>query len=124
MKHLGVNKEVHQMRIDIFEEVRRLRQDLEYEKNKRKEVESRCAKLERENKELKNLLAEFLNANTPSSKLPFSFKNVNREPKGTNPRGKPVGSNGATREEPDRIDEKIDVKAKQCPNGHKKIRRT
>lgn len=112
------------MRIDIFEEVRRLRQDLEYERNKRKEVEARCAKLERENKELKNLLAQFLNANTPSSKLPFSFKSPNREPKGTNPRGKPEGSNGATREEPDKIDEKIEVKTNKCPNGHRKIRQT
>ena len=61
-------------RIDIFEEVRRLRQDLEYERNKRKGLEERCAKLEKENKELKNLLAQFLNSNTPSSQLPFSFK--------------------------------------------------
>ena len=76
-------------RIDIFEENRRLRQELEYERKKRKELEERCTKLEKENKELKQLLNQFLNSNTPSSKLHFSFKNINREPKGTNPRGKP-----------------------------------
>ncbi|MEK6876393.1 MAG: transposase, partial [Nanoarchaeota archaeon] len=112
------------MRIDIFEEVKRLKQDLDYERNKRKELEERCARLERENKELKNLLAQFLNSNTPSSKLPLFFKSPNREPKGTNPRGKPAGSNGATREEPDKIDEKIDVNAKQCPNWHRNIKQT
>jgi transposase len=110
--------------IDIFEEVRRLKQELEYERKKRKELEERCANLEKENKELKQLLNQFLNSNTPSSKLPFSFKPINREPKGTNPRGKPEGSNGATKKEPEKIDERIEVKAKQCPNRHKKIKKT
>ena len=110
--------------ISIFEENRRLRQELEYERKKRKELEERCAQLEKRVKELENLLAQFLNANTSSSKLPSSFKPINREPKGTNPRGKPEGSNGATREEPEKIDDKIEVKAKQCPNGHRKIKQT
>ena len=111
-------------RIDIFEEVKRLRQELEHERKLRKQWQERCYKLEKEVKELRALLNQFLNANTPSSKLPFSFKNINREPKGTNPRGKPAGSNGATREEPEKIDDKIDVKAKKCPNGHRKIKQT
>lgn len=111
------------MRIDIFEEVKRLKKDLEYERRKREELEGRCTKLEKENEELKQLLAQFLNSNTPSSKLPFAFKpSPNREAKGTNPRGKPEGSNGATRDEPEKIDEKIEVKAKKCPNGHRKIK--
>jgi transposase len=111
-------------KISIFEEVRRLRQELEHERKLRKQWQERCYKLEKEVKELRALLNQFLNANTPSSKLPFSFKNINREPKGTNPRGKPEGSNGATREEPEKIDDKIKVKAKQCPNGHRKIKQT
>jgi len=114
-------------RIDIFEEVKRLKQDLEYERDKRKKLEEICSKLEKENKELKKLPAQFLNSNTPSSQLPFSFKPFsNREAKGTNPRGKPVGSNGATGEEPEKIDEKIDVRAKQCPNadGEAKAQKT
>jgi transposase len=112
-------------RIDIFEEVKKLRQELEHERKLRKQWQERCHKLEKENKELKQLLSQFLNSNTPSSQLPFSFKSSpNREPKGTNPRGKPLGSNGATREEPEKIDEKTEVKAKKCPNGHRKIKQT
>ena len=115
-------------KISIFEENRRLRQELEYERKKRKELEVRCACLEKEVMELKQLLAQFLNSNTPSSKLPpgFTVKSTSpdRKPKGTNPRGKPRGSNGATRDEPNNIDEKINVEAKQCPNGHEKIRKS
>jgi len=111
-------------KISIFEEVKRLRQDLEHERKLRKQWQERCYRLEKEVKELRALLNQFLNANTPSSKLPFSFKNINREPKGTKPRGKPKDSNGATREEPDKIDEKIEVNAKQCPNGHRNIKQT
>ena len=100
-------------KISIFEENRRLRQELEYERKKRKELEDRCARLEKEVKELKQLLAQFLNSNTPSSKLPpgFTLKSTSpdRNPKGTNPRGKPLGSNGATREEPKKIDERIKI---------------
>ena len=101
-------------RISIFEEVKRLRQELEHERKLRKQWQERCYKLEKEVKELKQLLAQFLNSNTPSSKLPpnFTLKSTSpdRNPKGTNPRGKPLGSNGATREEP----EKIDKKNKSC----------
>jgi len=111
-------------RIDIFEEVRRLKQDSEYYKKRADEWQEKYHQLFKENKELKALLNQILNSNTPSSKLPFSFKNINREPKGTNPRGKPEGSNGATREEPEKIDDKIEVKAKQCPNGHRKIKQS
>lgn len=112
-------------RIDVFEEIKRLKQELEHERKLRKQWQERCSKLEKEVKHLKQLLAQFLNSNTPSSQLPFSFKqSPNREPKGTNPRGKPLGSNGATREYSEKIDEKIEVKAKQCPNGHRKIKET
>src|SRR3990167_3638958 len=115
MKNLGVNKEVHRMRIDLFEEIKRLKRDVEYYKQQAEGWKRKYFELKKEFDEVKKLLNQFLNANTPSSKLPFSFKNINREPKGTNPRGKPQGSNGATREEPDKIDDKIEVNAKQCP---------
>ena len=111
-------------KISIFEELKWLQQELEQERRLRKQWQERCYKLEKEVKELRALLNRFINANTPSSKLPFSFKNINRELKGTNPRGKPEGSNGGTREEPEKIDKKIDVKAKQCPNGHRNIEQT
>ena len=124
---MGVDKEVSTMsqRIDIFEEVRRLRQELEHERKLRKEWQRKYFELKKELDEVKKLLAQFLNSNTPSSQLAFSFKSSpNREAKGTNPRGKPLGSNGATREEPKKIDDKIEVKAKQCPNGHRKIKQS
>src|SRR3989338_9279395 len=112
------------MRIDIFEEIKRLKRDVEYYKQQAEGWKRKYFELKKEFDEVKKLLNQFLNANTPSSKLPFSFKNINREPKGTNPRGKPQGSNGATREDPKKIDEKIDVRAKQCPNGHRNINQT
>lgn len=115
-------------RIDIFEENRRLKKELEYERKKRKQLEKRCSRLEKRVKELESLLRQFLNANTPSSKFPpgFTLKSMspNRDPKGTNPRGKPKGSNGATRKEPTKFDEKLNVKAKKCPNGHRKIKKS
>lgn len=111
-------------KISIFEEVKRLKQDVEYHKRKAEEWKNKYFELKKEFDEVKKLLNQLLNANTPSSKLPFSFKNINRGSKGTNPRGKPEGSNGATREEPDKIDKKIEVKADKCPNGHGKIKQT
>ena len=115
-------------RIDIFEEVRRLKQDLEHYKKKAEDWEEKYHEILKENKELKQLLAQFLNSNTPSSKFPpgFTLKSTSpdRNPKGTNPRGKPLGSNGATRDEPKKIDERINVEAKQCQNGHRKIRQS
>src|SRR3990167_9370582 len=86
-------------KISIFEEVKRLKQDVEYYKRQAEEWKNKYFELKKEFDEVKKLLNQLLNANTPSSKLPFSFKNINREPKGPNPRGKPEGSNGATREE-------------------------
>ena len=49
------------------------------------------------------------------------MKSPNRLPVGTNPRGKPIGSNGATRKIPEKIDKKIEVEFK--PNEIKKLRR-
>jgi len=55
----------------------------------------------------------FLNENTPSSMLDVYTKSVmkspNRPPVGTNPRGKPLGGNGATRKIPKKVDRKINV---------------
>ena len=71
-------------RISIFEENRRLKEELKFKDRKIAALEERCSALEKELKEVKALLNQFLNANTPSSKLPPSFKPFNREPKGTN----------------------------------------
>jgi len=104
-------------KVDIFEENRRLRQELEHEKRLRLQWQNRYYALEKELKEVKDLLNQFLNANTPSSQLPPQFKpSYNERPeKGTNPRGKPEGSNGATKEMPEKIDRKIKVRVgKRC----------
>jgi len=61
-------------RISVFEELKRLRQELEHEKKLRKEWQNKYYMLEKELKEVKALLNQFLNANTPSSKLPPQFK--------------------------------------------------
>ena len=37
------------------------------------------------------------------------MKSPNRLPVGTNPRGKPLGGNGATRKIPEKVDGKIEV---------------
>ena len=112
-------------RISVFEELKRLRQELEHEKKLRKEWQNKYYMLEKELKEVKALLNQFLNANTPSSKLPPQFKpTFNQRPeKGTNPRGKPEGSNGATKEQPDRIDRRLKAKIyKKCKRCRRKLK--
>lgn len=112
-------------RIDLFEEVKRLRQELEHYKKQASEWQRKYYELEKEFKEIKALLNQFLNANTPSSKLPPQFKPTSnpRPEKGTNPRGKPEGSNGATKEEPEKVDRRIKAKVhKKCKKCKRKLR--
>src|SRR3989338_3947630 len=70
------------------------------------------------------LLRQFLNENTPSSKLPFKYaskEKSNEEPK---PRGKPEGSNGGNKEIPEKVDRKLKAKVESnCPRCGKTIRR-
>lgn len=113
------------MKVDVFEELKRLRQELEQERRLRIEWQERCYKLEKELKEVKVLLNQFLNANTPSSQLPPQFKpSFNERPeKGTHPRGKPEGSNGATKEMPERTDRRLKAKVhKRCKKCGRKLR--
>ena len=62
---------------------------------------------------IKKKLRQYINENTPSSLINVYTKPVmkspNRPPVGTNPRGKPLGGNGATRKIPKKIDKKIEV---------------
>src|SRR3989338_4759333 len=112
-------------RISVFEELKRLRQELEHEKRLRIEWQNKYYALEKELKEVKALLNQFLNANTPSSQLPPQFKpSFNERPeKGTNPRGKPEGSNCAAKEPPENIDKKIKAKVnKFCGVCSRKLR--
>jgi len=74
----------------------------------------------KELKEVKDKLNRILNSNTPSSQLPFTERNTNKSPnrrnKGTNPRGKPKGSNGDTRKIPKNVDRKLKATADKCPS--------
>jgi len=101
-------------RVDVFEENRRLREQLEYKDKKLDEISKMYMSVLEELKKTQALLRQFLNENTPSSKLPFKYpsKEKSKEPK---PRGKPQGSNGGTKEVPENIDREINAKLdKRC----------
>lgn len=67
--------------------------------NERLRDDNHC--LKRHVKKLENLLRQVLNENTPSSKLPeWEKKSPDRIDEPKNPRGKPIGSEGATRKIP------------------------
>ena len=57
-------------RIDIFEENKRLREELEHERRLRKQWQERCVRLETKVKLLEATLNRILNPNTPSSQIP------------------------------------------------------
>lgn len=105
-------------RIDIFEENKRLRQELEQERRFRKGWQERCLKLEKRVHELEATLNRILNPDTPSSQIPDTERNVhkspNRDPVGTKPRGKPEGGNGGARPSPPNIDRKLNATRKKC----------
>ena len=96
-------------KIDIFEELKRERIDKEFYINKCNTLEKQLSEVVNELKKTQALLRQFLNENTPSSKLPFKIKSdeTKKEPK---PRGKTLGSNGGTKELPENIDRKLNAK--------------
>jgi len=110
--------------VDVFEEIKRLKEELEQEKRLRSDWQEKYYELLNELKKTQALLKQFLNENTPSSKLPFRYpskEKSNEEPK---PRGKPEGSNGGNKEAPENIDKKISAKLeKECPRCGKVIHR-
>ena len=97
-------------RIDIFEENKRLREELEHERRLRKQWQERCLRLETKVKLLEATLNRILNPNTPSSQIPDTEKcarqSPNRKQTGSKPRGKPQGGNGGARAPPKNIDQK------------------
>jgi transposase len=111
-------------RIDIFEENRRLRVELEHERMLRKQLQKKYNSLEKKYKELEAKLNRILNINTPSSQVPFTEKDTNRSPnrqaKGTNPLGKPKGGNGGTRPTPKKVDRKEQATTHECDGCHSK----
>ncbi len=81
------------IRTNVFDENKRLREQLEYKEKQASEWQKKYYELLNELKKTQALLRQFLNENTPSSKLPFKtkIKESEKEPK---PRGKPQGANG------------------------------
>ena len=108
-------------RVDVFEENKRLREALEQEKMLHSEWQNKYYELLNELKKTQALLRQFLNENTPSSKLPFK-NNINNTEKEPKPRGKPIGSNGGNKEAPENVDRKIKAKLeRRCPRCGKII---
>src|SRR3989339_1610647 len=107
---------------DIFEENQKLKEQLEYEIKKRAEWQEKYYEILNELKKTQALLRQFLNENTPSSKLPFRYPSKEQPEKEPKPRGKPEGSNGGTKEAPKNIDRKISAKLDgKCPRCGKVI---
>ena len=98
------------IRTNIFEEVKRLKEQLDYKTKQANDWQEKYYELLNELKKTQALLRQFLNENTPSSKLPFRYpskEKSNEEPK---PRGKPEGSNGGNKEIPEKVDRKLSAK--------------
>ena len=99
MKHIRTN---------IFDEYKKEKEKAEYYQKQASEWQNKYYELIDELKKTQALLKQFLNENTPSSKLPFKTKinNANQEQK---PRGKPLGSSGANKEAPETVDRTLKV---------------
>src|SRR3989344_3168571 len=108
-------------RTNVFEENKRLREQLDYKEKQASEWQNKYYELLNELKKTQALLRQFLNENTPSSKLPFK-NNINNTEKEPKPRGKPIGSNGGNKEAPENVDRKIKAKLeRRCPRCGKII---
>lgn len=109
---------------DVFEEIKRLKEELEQEKRLRSEWQEKYYELLNELKKTQALLRQFLNENTPSSKLPFKYPSKEQSEREPKPRGKPQGSNGGNKEAPESVDRKIKAKLEErCQRCGKVIRR-
>ena len=111
-------------KINIFEELKRERIDKEFYINKCNALEKQLFEVVNELRKTQALLRQFLNENTPSSKLPFKYPSKEQSEKEPKPRGKPPGSNGGNKEAPESVDRKVKAKLEErCPRCGKVIRR-
>ncbi len=110
--------------MNLIEENQNLKEEVAYKDEKINEITQKYFEVLQELKKTQALLRQFLNENTPSSKLPFKYPSQEKLDKEQKPRGKPIGSNGATKEIPENIDRKIEAKLEnKCPNCKKIIRK-
>ncbi|MBU3913832.1 MAG: IS66 family transposase [Nanoarchaeota archaeon] len=112
------------IRTNIFDEYKKEKDKADYFQTQASEWQKKYYELANELKKTQALLRQFLNENTPSSKLPFKYpskEKSNEEPK---PRGKPEGSNGGNKEFPEHVDRKIKAMLEEkCPKCGKIISR-
>ena len=109
------------IRTNVFDENKRLREELDYKEKKIQEITQMYFKLLNEHEKTQALLRQFLNENTPSSKLPFKYPSKEQSEKEPKPRGKPQGSNGGNKESPETVDRKIKAKLGKICNRCGKI---
>ena len=76
------------IRTNVFDENKRLREQLEYKEKQASEWQKKYYELLNELKKTQALLRQFLNENTPSSKLPFKYPSKQQSEKELKPRGK------------------------------------
>jgi len=111
-------------RANIFDEYKKEKEKADYFQKQASEWQEKYYELLNELKKTQALLRQFLNENTPSSKLPFKYPSKEQSEKEPKPRGKPQGSNGGNKEAPESVDRKIKAKLeKRCPRCGKVIRR-
>lgn len=103
------------IRTNVFREVEELKKQLEYKTKQADDWQNKYYELMNELKKTQALLRQFLNENTPSSKLPFKYPSKDKFEKEPKPRGKPEGSNGGNKEAPEKVDRRIKAKLeKNC----------
>jgi len=107
---------------NLLERLEKAEKDADYERQKRKEIERKYYELLNELSKTQALLRQFLNENTPSSKLPYKYPSKEKSEKEPKPRGKPEGSNGGNKEEPEIVDKILNAKLeRKCPSCGKII---
>ena len=95
-------------RTNVFDEYKKEKDKADYFQKQASEWQNKYYELLNELKKTQELLRQFLNENTPSSKLPFKIKD-NEQKKEPKPRGKPLGSNGGNKDAPENIDRQVNA---------------
>lgn len=111
-------------RKNVFEENKELREQLRYKTKQANDWQEKYNEIAKELEKVKTMLRQFMNENTPSSKLPFKTNKTDESEKESKPKGKPKGSNGGTKKDPDTVDRKLKSNLKKkCPRCGKKLSR-
>ena len=115
---------MNNLRTNIFDEYKKEKDKADYFQKQASEWQEKYYELLNELKKTQALLRQFLNENTPSSKLPFKYPSKEQSEEEPKPRGKPEGSNGGNKEAPKSVNRKIKAKLEgRCPRCGKIISR-